>query len=290
MIKDKYTPDEDYTQKKLFITEASSEYVKMSDEAELKFIFTKKGKHPCKFSILFVPGFGTFYASWNDLWDELSNLFDLYVIDKRELRSSRVRWKHKATMDRLAEDLKDAVEHFKLDQKKLVLMGPCLGSSIIAHAVASKKLQPAGVILNSPPRRFVIPYTLLPLAYILPAFFMGIIGKPLIKTWLKITMKPSLQRETYLENINNASGMRWKKFLKITHWDSFDDYSLINCPAFVTGASEDRIHENKIAKEAAELIKNVEFMDTPSYYWSHYYPGILEYREKIEEFISSLAK
>jgi len=290
MNKEKYIPNNDYTQKKLFLKEASSEYVRMSDGAELKFIFTKKGKNSSNYSILFVPGFATFYSSWNDLWDELYNLFNLYIIDKRELKSSKVKWKHKATMDRLAEDLKDAVEHFQIDQSNLVFMGPCLGSSIIAHAVASKKVNPAGVILNSPPRRFVLPYALLPIGYMFPSFFMGILGKPLIKTWIKLTMKPGLQRDTYLENISNASGMRWKKYLAITHWDSFDDYPSINCPTLVTGASEDRIHDNVIAKKTSDLIKNAKFLDTPSYYWSHYYPGVIEYTKEIKQFISTLTK
>ena len=80
-----------------------------------------------------------------------------------------------------------------------------------------------------------------------------------------------------METIRNAHGMRWKKYLAITRWDSFDDYAKITCPTFVLGASEDKVHEDEIAREADSLIKNSEFIASPSYYWMHFNPGAKEF-------------
>ncbi|MHA1303338.1 MAG: hypothetical protein ACTSPI_06525 [Candidatus Heimdallarchaeaceae archaeon] len=213
----------DYKQDTSFYDQTTKEYVPMSDGAELLHYYFKHENDSERFTIFFVPGFNTGTFSWNDQWSHLYKHFNLYVQEKRERKSAKVKWSHKANMDRLALDVKEAIEYFGIDEEKLVLMGPCIGASIIAHAVAERFVSPAGVVLNSPPQKFFIPRALLPLAYILPSFFMAIVGKPLLIAWLNISMPKGKQRDIYIRNLKNATGMRWKKFLAVTQWDSFVD-------------------------------------------------------------------
>ncbi|MHA1353004.1 MAG: hypothetical protein ACTSPP_09480 [Candidatus Heimdallarchaeaceae archaeon] len=276
---------EDYVQDTSFYEEAKKEYVPMSDGAELLHYYTNKNKD---YTIFFVPGFNTGPFSWNDLWSHLYKDYNLYVQEKREMKSAKVKWGHKANMDRLSLDVKEAMDYLDLDEKKTFLMGPCIGASIISHAVATKKIEPLGVILNGPPKKFFLPKALLPLAYVLPAFFMGIIGKPLLVIWLNLSMPKGKQRDIYISNIRNATGMRWKKFLAVAWHDSFVDYPHVNCPALITGATEDRMHEAVIAKQVAEMIPKGEYVDTPSYYFAHYNPGAKEYAQIVKDFIEKI--
>ena len=288
MSEEEIGPEEEYEQDSFFYRSTHHEYIKMSDGAELLVYYTRKGKHPSKMNILFVPGFSTGPYSWNDFWDGIYEEFNLFVVDKREIKSSKVKWAHKGNMKRLALDLKEIVEYFDIPEDKLILMGPCLGASIIAHTVAEGFLKPVGTIMNAPVRKFFLPKALMPLAYIFPAFFMGILGIPLIRTWAKLSLPPGRQRKTYLENISNANGMRWKKMLSLSRWDSFKDYPKINIPTLVVGFPKDKVHENKITKQVAELIETSTYFEAPSYYWGHYSPGAKEYAMKVISYVSSL--
>ena len=291
MSKKDYAPGKGYVPEALFYQDSKKTYVPMSDGAELLILHSELESTEDPINLIFVPGFSTGPFSWNDLWDCFYKEYNLFVVEKRELKSSKIKWKHKANMDRLAEDLENIVEHFKLDPQKTVLMGTCLGSSIIGRMIARGNLTNfLGLILMNPPRRFFLPNALLPIGYITPSFFMGIIGKPLITTWLKLSMPPSQQRDIYLETIRNAQGMRWKKYLAITKWDSFEDYAQIKCPTLVLGASEDKVHEDEVAREAASLIENSEFLASPSYYWMHFHPGAGEFTAEVNKYIKKLQK
>jgi pimeloyl-ACP methyl ester carboxylesterase len=290
MTTEDYAPAEGYTPAAIFYQKSTKEYVTMSDGAELLILHKKTDTPDDSINIVFIPGFSTGPYSWNDLWDCLHEEYNLYVVEKRELKSSKVKWKHKANMDRLAEDIENIIESLNLDLKRTVLMGTCLGSSIIGRVASRNNLQFLGLVLMNPPRKFFLPMVLLPIAYITPSFFMSIIGKPLIKTWMKLSLPPSQQREIYMETIRNANGMRWKKYLAITRWDSFDDYAQITSPTFVLGASEDKVHEDEIAREADSLIKNSEFIASPSYYWMHFLPGAEEFTAEVNKFIKKLSK
>ena len=290
MNKKDYVPAKGYTTAALFYQKSSKDYVPMTDGAELLVLNSQTDTPSESINLVFIPGFSTGPFSWNDLWDCLYKDYNLFVVEKRELLSSKIKWKHKANMNRLAEDIENIVDYFKLDPQKTVLMGTCLGSSLIARVMARKNNTFFGLILMNPPRRFFLPTALLPLGYILPSFTMTIIVKPIIRTWLKMTMESSPQRDLYMEIIANAHGMRWKKFLAITRWDSFDDYAQIKCPTCVLGASEDRVHEDAIAREAASLIEGSEFIESPSYYWMHFHPGAGEYAAEVSKFIKKLEK
>ncbi|MHA1686803.1 MAG: alpha/beta fold hydrolase [Candidatus Heimdallarchaeaceae archaeon] len=278
----------EYVQEEKFYKSSTKQYVKMSDGAELLVYYTITGKHPSGFNIFFVPGFGTGPFSWNDLWDALHEQFNLYVLETREKRSSRVKWRHKGHFDRLGLDVKEAIEQLGLDLKKTLLIGPCFGASVLAHAVAKGWVNPAGFVLIDPPQRFKLPKALMPLAYIFPSFFMAIIGKPLLKLWLKATVPPGIQRTTYMEMTNNASGMRWKKMLPIAWWDSLQDYKQIKCPSWVIDAATDKMHESESTQYVAQNIEGTKYVQVSDYNFMHHNPGAKEFAKIIQGFIEEL--
>lgn len=284
------TEQKEYTQAEKFYKASTKTYVPMSDGAEILVYYTTTGKHESGFNIFFVPGFGTGPFSWNDLWDALHEQFNLYVLETREKGSSHVKWGHKANMDRLGLDVKEAVETLNLDVPKTVFVGPCFGATVIAHAIVKYDLHPAGFVLIDPPRRYKLPKALMPLAYIFPAFFMSIIGKPLLKLWLKMTVPPGIQRTTYLEMANNASGMRWKKFLAIANWDALEDYKQLSCPTMVVDAASDKMHESELTQFVAKNISGTKYIQVPNYDFMHHLPGAKDFAKIIQEFVEEIGK
>jgi alpha-beta hydrolase superfamily lysophospholipase len=113
---------DEYIQDELFWKESKKEYVKMGDGAELLCFYTNNGNNPKKPTILFIPGYGTGVFSWSDLWDELFQDYDFYVLDSREKATSKVKWKHKGDMNTLGHDIKEVIEHFNFNHMKLFII------------------------------------------------------------------------------------------------------------------------------------------------------------------------
>ena len=113
MNKKDYVPAKGYTTAALFYQKSSKDYVPMTDGAELLVLNSQTDTPSESINLVFIPGFSTGPFSWNDLWDCLYKDYNLFVVEKRELLSSKIKWKHKANMNRLAEDIENIVDYFK---------------------------------------------------------------------------------------------------------------------------------------------------------------------------------
>ncbi|UJG43952.1 MAG: hypothetical protein K9W46_01915 [Candidatus Heimdallarchaeum endolithica] len=278
-----------YTQRALFYNEAKKEFITMSDGAELYSYYTKKGKHSSKFSLFFVPGWSTAPFSWNDTWDELYKYFDLYVLETREKRFSKMNKKHTGTMERHALDVKEAIEYYNLDLEKTVILGPCFGAAVNAHAIAEGFIKPKGSIFISPTLRFPIPRKLIPLAYFPADFTYNFVGKPLLKLWIGMTIPKGIQRKTYFELFDNGKGSNWKKSFPIINHNCYEDYIRVDVRSWLYGTMKDRMHKGGDAVKIAENMKNGTYVEVPNYYFMHHNPGSKEFTKKIIENVKELA-
>jgi len=276
---------EDYIQDELFWKESQKEYIKMRDGVELLCFYTKKSKDPEKPIILFIPGYGTGVFSWSDLWDELYQDYDLYVFDSREKDTSKVKWKHNGDMNTLGYDVKEAIEHFNFDQKKLFIISASYGCSMQGRALAQGWINPAGTLLIGPSLKFILPRKVLWLAYILPSILMRFPGKLIVKTWVKMMVPPGFQRKAYLDFIGRASGMKWKKTLSTSRWDASEDYSKIKCPTWVTKDPNDSLHLVEFSETIKRLLPHATIVDVPDYLFMHHYPGVKEFGKMIKGYI-----
>jgi len=285
----KYTPDlETYIQENIFWNKSRKEYVTMSDGAELLCFYTKQEKNPSGITILFGPGYGTGVPSWTDLWDELSPHYDFFVFDSREKSTSKVKWSHKADMDRLSQDIKEIVNHFNFDERKLIVISASFGCSTLARAIVGYELEPAGIVFIGPSVKFILPRKILWLAYIIPAFIAQYIGFPIIKLWINIIIPKGFQRKNYHGFISGANAMRWKKTLSIAKWDAMIDYEKVKTPALITKDSKDALHTVSFSDNISAAIVGSRILEVPGYNYMHHRPGVKEFAHSLKEFIKEV--
>ena len=287
MTEDKYTPDLDtYTQEKEFWNKSTKKYVRMSDGAELRCYFTKHEKNSSGLTILFSPGYGTDIPSWTDLWDELSPHCDFFVFESREKSSSKVKWNHKADMDRLGQDVKEIVDYFNFDEKKLIIISASFGCSTLARSIVGYGLNPICIVFIGPSTKFILPRKILWLAYLIPSFIAQYIGFPIVKLWIKLVIPAGFQRKTYLGFIGGANAMRWKKTISIAKWNAMVDYEKVVVPALITKDTKDALHTTSFSDNISATIKGSRILNVPSYEYMHHLPGVKEFAQSIRDFIT----
>ncbi len=283
-----YSPN--YTQRAIFYQSSTKEYVKVSDGAELLVYYTKHTSSPTGLTIVFVPGWSTAPYSWNDTWDELHKYFDLYVIETREKRTSKVKWEHKGPMDRHAQDIKEVLAHYQFNPEKTILMGPCFGGSVIARVMAQGWFKPRNAIFASSTIKFPFPRSMLPLAYIFPSFFYRLVAVPLLKMWMSLTVGKGIQRKTFFELFDNGDGFRWKKSRSLHRYDARPDFSKVETKSWIFGTVKDRVHNRNDAQMLADLMSNGEYKEVQSYYFMHHNPGCKEWVREIMELLEINSK
>ncbi len=289
LSEDKYAPDlETYTQEKLFWNKSDKEYITMSDGAELLCFYNKQKKNPSDIAILFGPGFGTDVPSWTDLWDELSQHYDFYVFDSREKSTSKAKWSHKADMNRLGQDIKEIVTHFKFDENKLIIISASFGCSTLARAIVGYGLKPAGIVFIGPSIKFILPRKILWLAYIIPSFVLQYIAFPIVKLWIRLIIPEGFQRNNYQGFIGGANAMRWKKTLSISKWNAMVDYEKITTPALITKDSKDALHTVSFSDNISAAIEGSRILEVPGYNYMHLRPGVKIFAQSLMEFINEI--
>lgn len=289
MSEDNYAPEQEtYSQEKTFWNQSIKEYVTMSDGAELLCFYSKPEKNPNGITILFGPGFSTDVPSWTDLWDELAPYYDFYVFDSREKSTSKVKWGHKADMDRLGQDIKEIVDHFKFEERKLIVISASFGCSTLARAMVGYGLNPAGIVFIGPSIKFILPRKILWLAYVIPSFVLQYIAFPIVKLWIRLIIPEGFQRNNYQGFIGGANAMRWKKTISISKWNAMVDYEKITAPALITKDSKDALHTVSFSDNISTAIEGSRILEVPGYNYMHLRPGVKEFAQSLKDFIKEI--
>ena len=229
--------------------------------------------------------------SWNDLWDELYEEFNLYVLETREKITSKTKWSHKGSMNRSGEDVGDALRELKLDPKKTVIF--CASASILyaLRGMAEEWLdEPLGFIMIGPVRTPILPSKLIFMTKFTPSFIINGLLRSIGKLWIHTAVPKGIQRERYKEYIGTASAMRWKKTMHVTFWDGTEDFKKVKVPSLMVGAIQEELHVDDETKICVDLVEKSEYLQVSSFMYMHHLPGAVDFAKQLAEFIEKIAK
>jgi pimeloyl-ACP methyl ester carboxylesterase len=233
--------------------------VRMSDKARIRVLH-----HPAStesrngLTMLFIGGWSTGLAGWDFCTVEFARDFDVYYLETREKRSSVLHPDSVNDVERLSKDLCETVEHFGLDQSKLVVFGSSWGGVIAARALADKRLAPMLTVFRGPIMRFRIP----PLTrYVVPMVPPGLFEavKPLLRRWLvRRRAETAEQAAFYIEILDDADPVKWKSVGRhIARADFRALYSAIESPTLVISTdSGDKFHPDDEAHRIVALMRD----------------------------------
>ena len=274
------------SQKAVFQTNSIKEYVKMSDGAEL-LIFRNK-KLDKRFNIIFLSGYAAVIEAWNDFLDSLMEDYNLYVPETREKPSSKVKFKHKGDVNRLAMDINDIICNYNLNEKKTFIIASSSASMFSARAIAKRLINPAGIVFLSPILQAVTSKKLILLTYIFPSWIMNLIFKGIIKIWIKTVLPDRVQYDTYKHYIDSLTASRAKKTRSLAYWDSTEDFKKIECSSWIFGDKDVSFHPKNDCHLINELIPNSKYIQVPYFGYMHFLPDAKKFAEQIEEFIKQI--
>lgn len=274
------------SQKAVFQTNSIKEYIRMSDDAEL--LVFRNRELDRKFNIIFLSGFAAIIEAWNDLLDLLMADYNLYVLETREKPSSKVKFKHKGDVNRLALDIHDTIRSYNLNEQRTIIMASSSSSMFSARAIAQGLVDPAGIIFLSPILKSVTSKKLLLLTYIFPNWILKPFVKIITKLWIKTVLKDRVQYSTYKHYIDSITIKRAKKTRSLAYWDGTEDFKKIECSTWIFGTKDVSIHPKNDCFLIHELIPNSEYIQIPYFGYMHFLPGAKKFAEQIGKCIKQI--
>lgn len=241
----------------VFERRAAETMLRMSDKTQIRLLHhTAPAESRNGLSMLFIGGWSTGPAGWDFATVEFAKDFDVYYLETREKRSSVLHADSVNDVARLSSDLCESIEHFGLDQSRLVIFGSSWGGVIAAHALTAKRLEPMLTVFRGPIMRFRIP----PLTrYVAPIVPPGLFeaAKPLLRTWLiRRRAETAEQAAFYLDILADADPIKWKSVGRHIAMANFEAlYSAIESPTLIISTdSGDKFHTDGEAYRIAALM------------------------------------
>ncbi len=244
---------------------AKGQYFKTSDGAEVKILTTKAPKETSiGYTLLLIPGWGSVILGWDQLLMEVINDLDILYIESREKGSFRLSEnKTVNNISRLALDVKEIVEHLKIDQDRLVTLTSSFSTLTIADLLGTKKIKPTLNVLIGPVYQLNMPFMTRYLMHIVPNFVVNW-TKPIWRWWLlKFKSEDPVQAAKYFQVLEESDFKKWRAvakrvcFTKV--WDLYkqiDDTRVV-----IIGMETDKMHTVELAKSILAVIPNAKYID-----------------------------
>ena len=132
--------------------------VPVSDGSQLRVLrYTPPKDKFNGYTLVLSVGWGTVVPAWDLLLMDATKDFEVVYYESREKGSSILPKKYAVGMDRMAKDIQEVIEYLKIDQKKLVLLGSCIGATKICYGLHKGMYNPFMPVLIAPPARFEVP-------------------------------------------------------------------------------------------------------------------------------------
>jgi pimeloyl-ACP methyl ester carboxylesterase len=265
---------------------AKAQDLVMSDNTSIRVLTSKPEKSKANGYVLFVvPGWSTVVPAWEKFLMEAMKDFEIVYFESREKASSGLTRKSEVGMPRMALDLKEVIEQLKLDEKKLVMFGSCIGATTIVCGLVDKLYNPHLPVLVAPPARFEYPEFHRPFIAITPSFFLNI-AKPLGRFWLiKFKSGSPQQAAKYIRALEEADGFKWKKMgLYLAYKRYWKVFPLVENHVLLIAAENDKMHDAKVTRKVKDLIKNAQYIDLKTNENTHSKVMIDTIREHIPKF------
>lgn len=262
---------------------AKSSMVPISDGSKLKvFRYTPPKEKFNGYTLFLSVGWGTVVSAWDQLLLEATKDFDVVYYESREKGSSELPKKYAVGMERMAKDIQEIIEYLKLDEKKLILLGSCIGATEIVFGMYRKMYNPFLPVLISPPARFEVPPILRQIIPIGPTFLWGT-AQPIVRWWvIKTKTEDIKQAAKYLRTLEEADPKKWKRLgLRLAYKRYWWLFPEVKNHVLLVSAETDKMHNAKAIRKVNELMENSVYLSLSSNKDTHA-PIMVE---KIREFI-----
>ncbi len=244
---------------------AKEQYFKTSDGAETKILTTKAPKETAiGYTLLLIPGWGTVVPGWEQVLMEATKDFDILYIESREKGSFRPSEKKTINdINRLALDVKEIVEHLKVDQNRLVTLTSSFSTLTIADLLGTKKIKPNLNVLIGPVYQLNMPPTTRYLMHIVPNFVITW-TEPIWRWWLrKFKSEDPVQAAKYNRVLEESDFKKWRAVAKrvcfIKVWDLYRQIE--DTRVIIIGMETDKMHTVELAKSILAVIPKAEYID-----------------------------
>lgn len=238
-------------------------FCEVSDGTKLRILTTNASKEKnIGYTLFLVPGWSTIVPSWDKVLMEAKDDFDIIYMETREKSSAKLVKKAKFDLHRLAEDMKNVVDHFKLDVDKIVVLTSSYGIMTVGQALASNLVDPFLSVFIGAYGRFDMPPTT---RYFVPFITHHAITmlKPLWRLWVrKSKSEDAEQAAKYYRALDEAEPRRWVKAARQVCFPWFWYlYEQIDNRVLLVGMEEDKMHMIEETDKIASLLKNCTYID-----------------------------
>ncbi|HNU90456.1 MAG TPA: hypothetical protein PKO25_01110 [Spirochaetota bacterium] len=243
----------------------------VSDGVALKIIdFIPKRDNDRRPVILFVAGWISAISGWTGVIKTLSAEYRTIYLETREKRSSIVPRNRRVgfAMDRLAADIREAVEKLVPGRREFVMAGSSLGASAILEYLAQPGRKPLCAILVGPNAEFRFPRFL---GYVIPAFppSFYLVLKPVVKWYLRnfrLDKKNEQEQVKKYESTLDAADPYKLKYnaIAIRNYSIWHVLPEVKTPVLIIGAALDKLHGNEALNKMVGLLPRAGYRELAS--------------------------
>jgi hypothetical protein len=195
--------------------------------------------------IVFVPGWGTIPAGWQDFVRAVWGKAELFYLETREKSSSRI-------LDRRsdmgiggsARDLSDALSALGLGGRDFVLAAACWGATIVLKGMIDGHLSAPTVLVGDPMHTLWFPKWLLRwISPLVPTAALGLL-RPILSRLLLGDMREPTQKARAYSFIYGADFWKWKKSAEaVRDFELYGSLGGVREELFVLNGTADKIHD-----------------------------------------------
>lgn len=195
--------------------------------------------------IVFVPGWGTNPAGWQDFLVAVYGKAELYYLETREKSSSHI-LDRRADMSvaQSARDIGRALSLLGLEGRDFVLAAACWGAAMVLKGMIDGHLHAPTVVVHDPMHTLWFPkWVLRWLAPLIPTPALAIL-RPIVAHALLGDMQEPRQRARAYSFVYDADFWKWKKSAEAAR--DFELYGTLGSVAnevFVVAGTADKVHD-----------------------------------------------
>ncbi len=258
------------------------ELISISDTVSLRVMTIIPPVSTAQPNIFFVPGWISRVTSWKHALLEMTRDHKVYYVETRDKLSAIIPRKDELSVEVIANDLIYLIKHFKLRDKKYIMLGSSLGGTAILHACQDLERTPLALILIGPNAVFRVPWWGKLLIHLFPLRYYSLLRiflKWYLRTFRLDTEADADQYEKYCQNLDDTDPYRLKRAaLSLAKYEIWDILPGINVPTLIIGAATDHLHEpGNLAKMTPQL-PNCTYLDMETNTHTHSGDMVVEMR------------
>lgn len=241
---------------------ARSRRVAMSDGSSLRVLLHAGIAHAmpsARCTLMFVGGWCTDLAAWDELLLAATRHFDVVVFESREKDTSVLAEGGRHDLERISLDLKETLEALRVDPATTVVLASSWGTIFVAHGVAAGLLTPQRTVFLGPIGRLTFPPFVRTLLPCLPVGALHAL-KPLAKRWLLFAHRGDrVQASRAMQVLAAADFAKWKAIGRhVVAREYYARFAALHGACLVIYSRNDRFHELSETERIIRLVPGCE--------------------------------